>query len=473
MPENEFENKVSSEMQELKFKPSEQVWLRVEERIRKKNKRRVFIIIFLLSGLALLSYWQRSNLFGEKKNDIAKIVHGTSSGEKQKENSSKTSDETNSSSATKQNTETVKQEETNNTPDKTINNKLAHEEPVIDKKNIIVSSNEIYKPKNNKKNETKTKPGSEKTKIEQKPEIDVDVVAANSQRQKSIIDDIKTKDTLNVKAYAETDVKPDEVKQAEVKPVEDKIDSAKAAVIQSEEILVKIKDIATKEIPLRDSAASVVEKNPLGKKWKWGLHFTPGISSLNDQGFSIGTNKSADAFNYQSPVGSGSGASPIRQRPSDVKSGFAFQAGVLAQRQLSSHTGLSLGLQYGYYSNRLRIGNRRDSLNRSNQLSNILDDKANFVYNAGGDTIRYTNRYHFIELPFLFQWQLNKNKAKPFIWNTGFTLGQLIATNAIMYDTAFNGIYYSNKSLQNKTQLSLSTGFSWTLANNKRVQWSL
>src|SRR5258705_1463203 len=181
MPENEFENKVSSEMQELKFKPSEQVWLRVEERIRKKNKRRVFIIIFLLAGLALLSYWQRSNLFGEKKNDIAKIVHGTSSGEKQKENSSKTSDETNSSSATKQNTETVKQEETNNTPDKTINNKLAHEEPVIDKKNIIVSSNEIYKPKNNKKNETKTKPGSEKTKIEQKPEIDVDVVAADSQ----------------------------------------------------------------------------------------------------------------------------------------------------------------------------------------------------------------------------------------------------------------------------------------------------
>mgnify|MGYP001571368001 CR=1 FL=1 len=38
MPENEFEKKVSSEMPELKFKPSEKVWLHVEERIRKKKK---------------------------------------------------------------------------------------------------------------------------------------------------------------------------------------------------------------------------------------------------------------------------------------------------------------------------------------------------------------------------------------------------------------------------------------------------
>ena len=42
-----------------------------------------------------------------------------------------------------------------------------------------------------------------------------------------------------------------------------------------------------------------------------------------------------------------------------------------------------------------------------------------------------------------------------------------------MYDTAFNGIYYKNKKLLNKTQFSLSTGFSWTIANNKQVQWSL
>ena len=107
------------------------------------------------------------------------------------------------------------------------------------------------------------------------------------------------------------------------------------------------------------------------------------------------------------------------------------------------------------------------------QLFSVLGRNANQVYNAGGDTTKYTNSYHFIELPFLFQWQLNKNKTKPFIWNTGFTIGQLIASNAIMYDTAFNGVYYKNKSQLNKTQFSLSTGFSWTIANNKQLQWNL
>jgi hypothetical protein len=470
MPENEFEKKVSSEMQELKFKPSEQVWLRVEERIRKNKKRRVFVIIFLLAGLALLGYWQRSNLFDEKKNNIVKVVAETPSGEKQKEPSANSSIETNSSSSTDQNTETVNQKKASNTGDKTINDQSTDERSVIKKKIIADPKNKIKKSKNNKKNETRIKPVSGKTKTEQKPEIISDVVSGNYQKQKPVADDNKIRD--NSKANIQAEVKPDELKQTEIKPEETKIDSAKTGIIQPKKDLVNIKDTVAKDVLLNDSAKVVVEKKPSEKKWKWGLHLTPGISFLN-KSFSIGSNKSFDAYNYQSSVGSVSGPPPARQKPSDIKAGFAFQLGAFVQRETSQRTSLSLGLQYGYYSNILRIGNRRDSLISYSQFSNVLDDKANFVYNAGGDTIKYTNRYHFIELPFLFQWRLNKNKAKPFTWSTGFTVGQLIASNAIMYDTAFNGIYYKNKSQLNKTQFSLSTGFSWTVANNNRVQWSL
>jgi hypothetical protein len=466
MPENEFEKKISSEMHELKFKPSEQVWLRVEERIKTKKKRRIFVVIFLLAGLGLLGYWQRTNLFGEQKNDIVNTVQKDSSGEKQKENTESTK-EINNSSALKQNTETTKLEKTKNTTDKSADNKLNDDRSVVDKKGIAVSKNEIDKPKKNKEEATE-KPGSLKNKKDNKPEASIAIISANSKTKNGVIDDA----SKDLKTNPEVIAKQEEVIQNEVKPDESKIDSAKVVASEQEKNATTKPDTLLKADPTKDSAPQVVKKDPSAKKWKWGFHITPGISSLNDNGISFGGLKSADASSYQNPVGSVSGAPPPpRQKPSEVKAGFALQVSAFAQRQLSSRTRLSVGLQYGYYSNVLHIGNIRYSGNT--QLSSVLDRNANQVYNAGGDTTKYINHYHFIELPFLFQWQLNKNKTKPFTWSTGFTVGQLIASNAIMYDTAFNGVYHKNKSQLNKTQFSLSTGFSWTIANNKQVQWNL
>jgi hypothetical protein len=461
MPENEFEKKVSSEMQELKFKPSEHVWLRVEERIKTKKKRRIFVVIFLLAGLGLLGYWQRTNLFGEQKNDIAKAVQLDSSGEKQKEENSETTKETNNSSGIKQNTEATKSEETKNTTDKIVDDKLTDDRPVVDK-------NEINKPKRNE-DKTKTKSGSVKTKKDNKPEASVAIISANSKKKSGVVDN----PSKDLKTNSEMTTKQTEVDQTEVKPVESKIDSAKAVTGAQEKDTTTKKDTLLKADPAKDPAPQIVKKDPSTKKWRWGLHFTPGISSLNDNDISFGGANFADAFAYPNSAGGSGAQPPPRQKPSDVKAGFAFQVGAFAQRQLSSRTSLSLGLQYGYYSNVVHIGNRRDSLTSNFQFSSFLDRNANQVYNAGAETIKYTNHYHFIELPFLFQWQLNKNKAKPFIWSIGFTVGQLISSNAIMYDTAFNGVYYKNKSQLNKTQFSLSTGFSWTISNNKRMQWNL
>ena len=469
MPENEFEKKISSEMQELKFKPSEHVWLRVEERIKTKKKRRVFVVIFLLAGLGLLGYWQRTNLFGEQKNDIVKAVQKDSSGEKQKEENSETTKEANNSSAIKQNTETTKPEETKNTTDKTADDKLTDDRSVIDKKDIAVSKNEINKPKRNE-DKTKTKSGSVKTKKDNKPEASVAIISANSKKKSGVVDN----PSKDLKTNSEMTTKQTEVDQTEVKPVESKIDSAKAVTGAQEKDTTTKKDTLLKADPAKDPAPQIVKKDPSEKKWKWGLHITPGISSLNDNDISLGGANFADAFVYQNPVGGGTGPPPPpRQKPSEAKAGFALQMGAFAQRKLSNRTSLSVGLQYGYYSNILHIGNRRGSLNNNTQFNSAVSRYANQVYNAGNDTTKYTNSYHFIELPFLFQWQLNKNKAKPFIWSIGFTVGQLISSNAIMYDTAFNGVYYKNKSQLNKTQFSLSTGFSWTISNNKRMQWNL
>ena len=207
MPENEFEKKVSSEMQDLKFKPSDNVWLRVEERIKKKKKRRVFVVIFFLAGLALLGYWQRTNLFGEQKNDIAKTVQKDSSGEKQKEDNSQSTNEINNSSAIKQNTETTKPEETTNTTGKTADNKPTDDRSVIDKKDIAVSKNEISKPKKNKE-ETNGKSGSVKTKKDNKPEASIAIVSANSKTKNGVVDNTSKDLTTN----PETNAKQQDIK---------------------------------------------------------------------------------------------------------------------------------------------------------------------------------------------------------------------------------------------------------------------
>jgi Outer membrane protein beta-barrel domain len=467
MPENEFEKKVSSEMQELKFKPSEKVWLQVEERIRKKKKRRVFVIIFLLAGLALLGYWQRDNLFGGKKNEIAKTGN-----EQQKENNPKVSEHTNTPSTIKQNTETPKQEDHRNPADRTKTEKPAVDQPVIDKKDILVSKKENNKLGKKVNDENKVKTPLKKVKAQDETKVLIDVASADPEKNKIIADN--PKETVVDKTRTEPITKQEDVKQPEVKPLENKIDSVKSKIIDKEKIVPEKRDTILKADPAKEPAVPLAKKDSSQKKWKWGVHLTPGISTLNDNSISLGGMKSADATYYQNPSGgSGGVAPPTRQMPSDIKAGFAFQAGAFAQRQLSMRTSLSLGLQYGFYSQRLHIGNLRDSLIRNSQFSSVLDGNRDHIYNAGGDTVKYTNRYHFIELPLRFQWQLNKSKTNPFIWSTGFTLGQLIASNAIMYDTAFNGIYYENKKLLNKTQFSLSTGFSWTIANGKRAQWSI
>src|SRR5688572_4325654 len=71
MQENEFEKRLRQEMEEFKVRPSEDVWEKVEEQLRKKKKRRVVFFIFMLAGLSLLGY---SGYFLTKTNSRQTIV---------------------------------------------------------------------------------------------------------------------------------------------------------------------------------------------------------------------------------------------------------------------------------------------------------------------------------------------------------------------------------------------------------------
>ena len=471
MPENEFEKKVSSQMQELKVKPSEKVWLQVEERIRKKKKRRVFMILFLLAGLGLLGYWQWDHMFTNKKTSVA-------------------------DSTTKPSTEGKL------TPDATFNNREKEESPTVrkpdqpkkeegsgnttltvskkDKKN---QSNQIVQPK--KIEETEIKSTIRKTPVSKNRSTDLNAIADQPKVAKSPKDDVAVSGVLDKEPVKEN--KPaivNDLTNIKKEPVVVKVDSAVTSkpdfpimtndslVINSENKKVTEVNITDstkkKEERLKDSAA-IIKKDHAIKKWKWGFELTPGISSLNEEMFSFDMNKMADA--YAAPqTGTGSGVPQSRVEPATSSSGFSFQAGVFAKNQMTKRSSILLGLRYGYYSDRIRVGGV--SVFNTNS-TNTAFQNAGVFYRASNTYRDLTNRYHFLELPLSYHVRLNKNQQKPFTANLGFSLSRMIASNAVMYDTSFGGIYYKNSSQLRKIQFSLSAGLSWTILNERSLQWSV
>lgn len=482
MPENEFEKKVSSELQGLKFRPSETVWMKVEERIRKKRNKRVFLIIFLLAGLSLVGYWQWDNFFGDRKNEVAQTETSTfeknnntdQNDEDIKKENGLSKEKQTGDAAVKSKDENEKKETvtttTTNKPGKGIPPNTSAENATVNKRTTLPVGKKRIDPKNKKR------------------------FLMPAQKREAVLKDNDLTIIVPDKPATKDDVrKPAEVNNADQdininsKPTENKLDSARLSDIDPHSVADRKPSVNVGSVISKDTLAKKIDSvsraitadspivkfptSSFDKKWKWGAQFVPGISFLNENGFTFNTNKSADALNYQSPS-AGSGGSAPWQKPSEMKPGFAFQLGVVLQKQLNQKTNFSFGLQYGFYSTHIGIGFRRDSLLRfASQLSSLQE--ATSVYNAGGDTIHYTNRYHFIQFPLRFQWQLNKNKTRPISWDAGASVSYLFVTNALMYDTAFNGIYYQNSKRLNRTQFSLSTGFSFAISNNRRMQWSL
>ncbi len=449
MLENNFDKNVQQEMQGFKIKPSEEVWPKVEERIREKKKRRLFFIIFLIGGLALLGYWQRNYFLpGKKTANVSNEIAGKQADDltnntpphvlpdkKDKENI-----------PVEKNAETKRQEIDNDL--KKVPEKI---EPFISKNNKKTNSNQtvfipVVKPETNKYPNP----------IKEKEEIP----AVKNPTEKVFQNDIKNEIKVAIEKQADDKIiagdkteQANKIADAPVKEIEPSIDSVK-----SDSNLTADKKTDSTEI----------KKNPPEKnnKWKWGVQLTPGVSSLVNNFFSISSNKSL----AYSPAQTGAGSSPIAG-PSVSKPGFALQAAVFAQRKISSGLQLSIGLQYSYYSDHIRVGGNKDSIFNFSNLSQLLTD-ASRINSAANPAKTFTNSYHFAELPVTLHVQLNKNSTRPFYLNFGFTAGHMIATNALVYDTAFGGIYFNSKKQFNKTQFSLSTGLLWTL-HGKKLQWNI
>jgi hypothetical protein len=259
-------------------------------------------------------------------------------------------------------------------------------------------------------------------------------------------------------------------------PAISKIDSVKQdTLVRKNEIktdsITKKRDSLIKVVPA-DSPVVNIQNKPANKKWKFGIEFIPGYSSYHEELLSINMNRYA-ADVYAGGPGTGSGnnttSGPVKSR-----AGFAFQFGGFFKRPLTQRSSLTVGLRWAYYSEQLRMGARMIPATQSPAFMQLLNALgATTAFDAGGFNYYATNNYHFIELPVNYNIRINKSEAHPLNLQAGVKVGQMFTSNALVFDTAAGGIYYTSKKSFNKTQFGVSTSLNWKITKKDKFFMAL
>ena len=489
MSDHDFEKRVQQKMEELKFQPSEPVWLAVERQIRKDKRRRrgLLLLPILLIVLGVGAYQMLKNSRGVADTAVATDQQ---SGSQNALSPSSSQSETTAQDKTSVNEKEKTLNTSESNPEKTAtaktDNKIIqpvpssndgiHEKQIlndkISTKPVLANKNNINKKETNNRDKLNTTPNALK---KQKQSNDL-----SSTRDKLTVNDKKDlKSQTEKNAPAEKPV-VDEVKTDEIKDTKKdltttnteeptRVDSngiAKNQDVPAVDTTKNISDKKTEAVAVTEKDSSSVAKNKKKKPypWQFGLNGSAGVSQLNDGLSSIFKGSAvADVAIQSAPLnfaGSVSGFGRVPPQASAVTPGFSFSIGGFVRKQFSDRFSVSAGLQYTLYNTHIDIGYRVDSSRLVNSGPQVLN--VSNYYRAdrpSGQTTRYTNQYHFLELPVVLHTQLNRSKTLPVYWNLGVSVGQLLSTNALHFDSG-TGVYYEDNDLFHKTQLGLLTGFS-------------
>ncbi len=469
MKENNFEKQVQQKMDELKLNPSEEVWQKVSVAIAKgKNVRRIFAIVFLFLLLISSGIFITWNLTSGGKINNAVL---------EKNNPAKTNNLNN------QRTDNNKQkiDDASDIPEsgkkiKADNNmNILKQIPLTKKTGIQQKTTLIPEPSNtinripaetqannkNFKNDTqekkiaainKTNITNYNTRRKLKVLISHAVPGGSANETSSVINDtVKTNGAVIIPFINDVAI----INQVTGSVSREKI-----------EIKDQVKDKLA-AIPTTDNKKAGEVKKPMQAKqkgeWDMGINFSLGVAATQNAYLGIIGFGGNDEFkSYSSPAQSTSGnsgqVSGISFIPSKIKTGPGFVLGVFLEKSISPKTNFIVGLNYKKYSSAMMIGNRVDS---SNNFS-----RANFFYRSGNQR-SYKNNFHFIELPLALRFKLSKQNRLPFYLNTGVSISQLIGSDALQFESQ-SGNYYSDNSVFNKTQVSISAGLLFSLSGHAK-----
>jgi hypothetical protein len=453
MRESDFEQKVQEQLDELHLRPSASVWYQVEKELRRKKKRRVAFYMSILAGLGLLGYLSISLLSGEPDPVYSNQKAGSSTVEKKT-----TADQQASSSNTPvpaeqapansvEQTAATPAEQNNSLTNINSANQQTRPQVADNKNNTVIYS---YKPaKGSTKNQiliTQTAPSVQKQSVITDQQVPV-VPITDTDKAIAKVDDKKQADTTDVRIDVKNDI----------------------AVVKTDE-------------PVSSEPVVATAKKQKDKKIRWGFDVSGGVNFSRDKALSLPGSSLADAtFNQgvgNGPLTNGAGpyAAPPVRPPSDVEAGRAFKVGVNAEIKLTKRSSILAGLRYAYLSETIQVGEQyADTLIASSYagVSNTQDNVREVRAYYGIHQKTYRNNYHFIELPVSYQLQLNRGKKMQVLWNGGVSASYLLATNALVYDTAARGIYYKSSDAFNKLHISFLSGVSLRFGDKKKLQWSV
>jgi len=237
---------------------------------------------------------------------------------------------------------------------------------------------------------------------------------------------------------------------------------------------IAVRPSAEKVFAVAADSAQKTKRSNTKKKMEWVGTLQAGVAGISSGFFSIpqstaAYDQSSSNASFSTPLNGNGGVTngqpTVSGSPSDVKPGFAFAGGLSLRRYMSDVLSLEAGLRYSYSSTSIQVGQKRDAA----AAAQIALPSFTYYTNTSAATrtgYTYTNQYHFIEIPLRAQFLCGPQS--PVSFNTGLSIGRLLASNALQYDASKN-VYYKDNSFFNKTQLTLSAGADIRLWRKKAM----
>lgn len=228
------------------------------------------------------------------------------------------------------------------------------------------------------------------------------------------------------------------------------------------------------------SLAQTQPKVSLAKTRKTAFGFTVLFGrSDNKTGLNILSSPLADNVFSSTPSNQNSGgvSAPAIERIT-YAAARSFGVGFFAQRHLGKSVSITASIQYHYYSATTMAGKK--VMSQRNLYDTLLKAavSVNEFYSlsaANGQIAglsKFTNRYHFIQLPVNLQLQLLHIGNKPVLLTAGLTPGFIVGSAALYYNR-YDRISYVDKRQFRTFQLSTQAGLAFGLINAKKFTLNL